>query len=248
MSRERKGRPAQAPIAVPPALVASPSRPAPRMIVVAGMGRDGGLAALRAAAQWAVLLARRVALSECFASADNGDSMAPAGTSDLVLPRVRVCCAPERLALMRADVVAAVLEQVRRHERSADLLLVRVPLGERLGLMRAVFLGRALVLPLDETTVGDAVELSRDVVQSFSDVTLWPYAEGSRLLRRFTEALRSELPGTRALPFDPSRLDLAPALESLPGPPEEGFLSAVLLPAAAGVPPELLRFDSLPLS
>ena len=226
----------------------TPIRPGPRMIVVAGMGRDGGLAALRAAAQWAVLLARRVVLSDCFDSAEEGADGRPPPGSDLSLSRVRVCCTAERLALMRADVVVAVLEQLKRHERSADLLLVRAPLRERIGLMRAAFLGRALVVPLDETTVGDAVALSRDLLQSLPELALWPWSETPRLLRRYTEALRSELPGARALPFDPARLDLAPVLDGLPGPPEEGFLGALVLPTAAGVPPELLRFDSLPLA
>jgi hypothetical protein len=218
------------------------------MIVVAGMGRDDGLAALRAAAQWAVLLARRVVVSDCFDAHEAHDTARTSPGIELSLPRVRVCCTPERLALMRADVVATVLEQLRRHERTADLLLVRAPLRERLGLIRAAFLGRALVLPLDETTVGDAIELACDLSRSLSDVALWPWSESPRLLRRYAEALHSELPGARALPFDPARLDLAPVLDGLPGPPEEGFLGALLLPAAADVPPELLRFDSLPLA
>ena len=216
------------------------------MIVVAGMGPDGGAAALRSAAQWAGLLGRRVAISDCTVPAGPADDLARQAGCEPGLPRARLSCAPDRLAFMRADVVAAVLDRLRRHERSSNLLLLRVPLRERVSLMRAVFLGRGLVLPLDDSEAGlhDAVELSRDVVQSFSEVTLWPFSDDSRALRHYADAMR-EIGETRVLPFDPGKLDLARALDALPAPPEEGFLTALLLPARADVPAELLRFDTL---
>ena len=221
------------------------------MIVVAGMGPDGGAAALRSAAQWALLLGRRVAISDCCAAAGPADPAPRAADPEPAsgLPRARLGCPPDRLAAMRADVVAAVLDRLRRHERSSDLLLLRVPLRERVALMRAVFLGRGLVLPLDDSEAGqrEAVELARDIVRSFSEVALWPYSESGRVLARCMIELR-ELGRERIVPFDPGRLDLVRALEALPGPPEEGFVAATLLPAPADVPAELLRFDSLELS
>ena len=219
------------------------------MIVVAGTGADGGGAALRSAAQWALLLGRRVAIADCCAGAGGAESPPRTADAEPGLRRARLSCPPDRLAAMRADVVAAVLDRLRRHERSSDLLLFRVPLRERVALMRAVFLGRGLVLPLDDSESGlrDAVDLALDVVRSFSDVALWPYSDSARVLARFGDEQRA-IDGERVVPFDPGRLDLERALDGLPGPPDEGFVAATLLPAPADVPAELLRFDSLELA
>jgi hypothetical protein len=222
------------------------SRPR-RMLAVAELGTPLGGAALRAAAQWAALLGRRPAATELSCGPAPQPSTEPsAAESEIAV--VRVPCKLGRLQREPAEVLLALLDRLRRHELASDLCLVRIPLDQRRALLRAAFLGGALVVPVEEAErpFRQALELSRELVEGFHEVAIWPYARSPRILERFLAVASQEL-RSRATPFDPGRLDIGEALGGLREPPREGFLVGLLAPEPAELPPELLQADSIRL-
>jgi hypothetical protein len=152
----------------------------------------------------------------------------------------------DRLRLESASVVLALLERLRRHEFTSDLTIVRIPVRQRLALMRAAFLSGALIVPIDESESGfeEALEVSREVLDNFLEVSIWPFATSPRCLTRFLSALRGSS-DARVTPYDPGRLDLASALCGMAAAPPEGFLVGLLAPEPAELPTDLLRLDSV---
>jgi hypothetical protein len=222
-----------------------------RMLVVAGLGADGGDAALRSAGLWAAQLGRRPAVVELSWS---DPSRGKTGTqthgpvSETRVPVARISCGPERLKEEAPEVVAAVVERLRRHEAASDLLLIRSPARYRMALMRAAFLAGGLVLPLDESdaTLDEAFRISREALESFLELPIWPFAAAPTPLDRYLSMAQDFLKVTPT-PFDPARLDLGAALEALAAPPEEGFLTALLAPGSPAPPAELIQIGSMRL-
>jgi hypothetical protein len=140
-----------------------------RMLVIAALGADEGRAALIAAARWGLGSGRRPAALDlgCGSVAPEGGAREGGGGAiEPDAPRLPLACVPcglERLGLERAEIVAELLERLRRHEWACDLLLVRIPPRSRVLLMQAAFLAGGLVLPLDDsdTVLREAFSLSR---------------------------------------------------------------------------------------
>lgn len=228
--------------------------PAPaerRMLVIAGLGADGGDAALRSAGLWARQLGRRPAVvelswSESARRDGAGETRGP--VSETRIPVARISCGPERLKEEAPEVVAAVVDRLRRHEAAADLLLVRTPARFRMALMRAAFLAGGLVVPLDDSdaTLDEAFRISREALESFLELPIWPFAAAPAILDRYVSMAQDFLKVTPT-PFDPARLDFNAALDVLSVPPEEGFLTALLAPGSPAPPAELIQIGSMRL-
>jgi hypothetical protein len=231
--------------------VAPTGSSAGRMLVIAGLGTDGGDAALRSAGLWATQLGRRPAVVELSWSAPvepgaREEVREPA--SGTRVPVARIPCGPERLKEEAPEVVAAVVERMRRHESASDLLLVRTPGRYRMTLMRAAFLAGGMIVPLDdsEATLDEAFRISREALESFLELSIWPFAAAPAALDRYLGMMLDFLK-VRPTPFDPARLDFGAALETLSPPPEEGFLTALLAPGSPAPPAELIQIDSMRL-
>jgi hypothetical protein len=222
-----------------------------RLLVIAGLGVDAGGAALRSAGLWATRLGRHPAVFELGRSerrqSEGGESIRELPRGPRV-PVARVPCGPERLKEEPPEVVLAVMERLRRHESASDLLLVRIPASHRMTLMRAAFLAGGLVLPLDDSdeTLDAAFRISREALESFLELSIWPFATTPATLDRYL-AMTLDFLKVRPTPFDPARLDLGNALETLSPAPEEGFLTALLAPGSPALPAELIQIDSMPL-
>lgn len=220
------------------------------MLVIAALGPDEGRAALREVARWALRNGRHPAALElgCGAPAPAGPT-APDASSSAGAPGVpwaSVPCGPERIRAEPSEVIAEFLERLRRHETASDLLIVRIPPRSRMILMRAALLAGGIILPLDdsEDVLHEAYRLSREVMENFIDLALWPVTTRPRALERYLAIMRDFL-GIRPRPFemaeDPAILD------DLPGAPEEGFIAAMLSPDDASPPSPLLQTGFLPV-
>jgi hypothetical protein len=242
-----------APSAIAPAVVPASLR---RMQVIAALGPDEGRAALRAVARWGVRHGRRPAALDlgCGArapgdtrspgpAAPRGDTVKPAGSG---VPWASLPCGPERMRAEPPEVIAALLARLRHHETAADLLIVRIPPRPRMTLMRAALLAGGVILPLDdsEEVQQEACRLSREVVENFIDLTLWPVTEHPRALERYLATMRDFL-GTEPRPLE---MSTGPAiLDNLPGAPEEGFIAALLCLDGVSPPSPLLHAGMLRL-
>jgi hypothetical protein len=222
-----------------------------RMLVIAGLGEDGGDAALRSAGLWATQFGRQPAVVELSWSDPprSGEREGTRGSaSGTRIPVARIPCGPERLKEESPEVVAAVVERLRRHESASNLLLVRTPGRYRMTLMRAAFLAGGMVVPLDDSdeTLDAAFRISRETLESFLELAVWPFATTPTALDRYLRMMLDFLKVTPT-PFDPTRLELAAVLETLSTPPEEGFLTALLAPGSPSPPDELIQIGSMRL-
>jgi len=222
-----------------------------RMLVIAGLGKDGGDAALRSAGLWATQLGRRPAVVELsWSDPQTADERVETrgAASGTRVPVARIPCGPERLKEESPEVVAAVVERLRRHESTSNLLLVRTPGRYRMTLMRAAFLAGGMVVPLDDSdeTLDAAFRISREALESFLELAIWPFAAAPTALDRYLKMMLDFLKA-RPTPFDPARLDFGAALESLSAPPDEGFLTALLAPGSPAPPAELIQIGSMRL-
>lgn len=222
-----------------------------RMLTVAALGVGQGDVALQSAGQWATVLGKLPSITD-FCSREHrvsdcsGDEQTPIG--DGRVSRASLPCAPERIRGLPVEVALAVFEELRRHESASDLLIVRIPVRERRTLMRATLLSGAVVVPLEESEADfhEAVEISREILRSFLEISIWPFSSSPRRMERYLATIHEQC-STRIVPFDPGHLDLATALDDLPDPPKEGFLSGLLAPRPTSLPAELLRIDSVTL-
>jgi hypothetical protein len=220
------------------------------MLAVAGLAGVGESPVLRCAAQWAAVLGRRPSITDlsCPEGGPGGleDPDARVAAGDVCVPRARVPCGPERIRREPAETALALLHRLRRHEASSDLVIVGIPARERPALMRAAFLAGAIVVPVGESeaALDEALEITREVLQSFHEVTVWPFSTCGIAMERYLRMAR-EHDAARVLPFDPGHRDLAAAFEELREPPPEGFLVGLLAPEPAMLSEELLRFDSI---
>jgi len=125
-------------------------------------------------------------------------------------------------------------------------VIVGIPAHERLALMRAAFLSRAVVVPVGESdaALDEALEITREVLQSFLEVEVWPFSTCAGALDRYLRMSR-EHDAARVLPFDPGHRDLAAAFDGLRAPPPEGFLVGLLAPEPVSLSADLLRFDTV---
>jgi hypothetical protein len=221
------------------------------MLTVAALGTDRGDAALRAAGQWALVLGRHPTFADLGGLEQGvperpGDEPAPDGEGRV--GRASLPCDPERIRALPVEIALAFFERLRRHESASDLLIVRIPVSERLALMRAAFLSGTVVVPFEESEADhhEAVRVSREILESFHEISVWPYASSPRGLERYLAAI-GDRGGARIAPFGPENLDLAASIDGLREPPREGFLVGLLAPEPATLPSELLRMDSVVL-
>lgn len=222
-----------------------------RMLVIAGLGEDRGRAALRAAARWGIRIGKRPAVVElaCGESAPHRERRTgPPATDKPRLPFASLPYGPERLRAEAPEVIVELLERLRRHESACDLLLVRIPARRRMVLMRAALLAGGIIVPLDESgnVLHEALHLSREIVESFLDLVLWPFSSRPRELGRYMEMMR-DFVGIQPRPFEEAMEEGASALDGLQGAPEEGFLAAILAPDEDRPPSRLLQTGYLRL-
>jgi hypothetical protein len=239
----------------PLAVAATEKRPstepaARRMLVVAGLGPDEGDETRRTLARWALGLGRRPAALDigCAepASSQPVESMGrPGGTG---IPLLSLPCAPERLKDESPEVLACLLERLRRHESSADFLLVRVSPACHMSLMRAALLAGGLVVPVTNSyeLLYQAFQLARQALESFLDLALWPHSPDPVPVARF-QAMVREVLSEQIDPLPEDAEAAAGALGRLAAPPEAGFLPSLIDSDTPGPPAELLRAGSLSL-
>jgi hypothetical protein len=221
------------------------------MIVVAALGSDAGDVARRSIARWALSLGRHPAALDIGCGEDPSHPSAAVDLSPVDaphIPLVELPSAPERLKDEPAEVLAAVLDRLRRHESAADLLVVRISPRCRMALMRAAFLGGGLVVPVEDSydVLYEAFQLSRETLENFIDLQVWPLPRDESALRRYQAMMREVLDtetGHLEEPGDPG----AALLEGLAAPPEEGFLVSLIDPETPNPPAQLLRIGSLPV-
>jgi hypothetical protein len=221
------------------------------MLAVAGLGADRGTAAVRSAAQWAVVLGRHPSITDLACDDPEVAALGGEGRTQAAenrVPLARFPCGPDRIRHEPADVALALLLKLRRHESASDFVIVRVPARDRLSLMRAAFLSGALVVPFDESDaeVDEALEITREVLRNFLEVSVWPYSSSPRCMERYLDTARGH-DHARVAPFDPGQRDLAAAFERLRDSPREGFLVGLLAPEPATLSAGLLRIDSVVL-
>jgi len=230
---------------------AAPVDPARRRTaVVAGLGEDGGLAAVKAMAAWAARGGRRPAVLDLGSGEPTAQGASPwpghASTAGRRIPLARIPRELERLRHEPAEVLSAIVERLHRHESDADLLIVRIPAAQRMVLMRAAFLAGGIVIPVDraEGAPGKAFRLSREVSESFPDLPIWPAPLDRTALDRYLRMMRDFL---RMAPqaLDMESAEIEPFLQRLAAPPEEGFVAALLTPDTAPPPPEILEMGWL---
>jgi len=225
-----------------------------RMLVIAALGAEEGRAALRAAARWGFSEGRRPAALElgCGSLVPQGEAREARGDplqpDAPRLPLACVPCGPERLGLEPPEIVAGLLERLRRHESASDLLLVRIPPRSRALLMQAAFLAGGLILPLDDSdaVLHEAFGLSLEVAETFVDLALWPFSERPRAVERYL-AMMQEFQGVRPRSLDAELAEGSAFLDKLPGAPEEGFLPALLTSDPSPPPGQLLQTGFLQL-
>lgn len=258
LARERGSypEPTRRPMRKRPTVQEAPAAPsvAPaerRMLVIAALGADGGAEASRRVVRWALEAGRHPAVVDI----GNPDGLASLGNpADSIpanghrVPLANLPATPESLKDQPAEILAALLERLRRHESSADLLVVRVAPDHRMALMRAAFLAGGLVLPVENCpeVLHEALRLSRELLENFLDVTLWPFPSEPEALDRYRTLMQEFLGAdTVALDLDPAQA--AETLGSFPGPPQEGFLVSLVDPDTPSPPAQLLQFGTLRL-
>lgn len=227
-----------------------------RMLVIAGLGADEGRTALRAVAGWGLRNGKRPAALElaCGAPAPETDAPETDTPDDRPapdtprLPLASLPSGPERLQVESPEVVAEVLERLRRYESASDLLLVRIPPRHRMVLMRAALLAGGIILPLDDSdsVLHEAFGLSREVMENFVDLALWPFSDRPQALERYL-AMMQDFLGAHPRALDARMAEGAAFLDALPGAPEEGFLAALLAPDETPPPARLLQTGFLRL-
>jgi hypothetical protein len=222
-----------------------------RMLVVAALGADGGAAVARELVRWALDAGRHPAVVDIGNPEEPAALIDPPGVLPAGGPRVALAqlpTPPESLKDQPAEVLAALLERLRRHEAASDLLVVRVDPRFRRALMRAAFLAGGLVLPLAERpdTLHEALRLSRELLGSFLDVALWPVSSEPDAIDRF-RALMLEFLGAETSPPELDPALAASFVETIPGPPDEGFLVSLIDPDTPSPPAQLMRLGTLTL-
>lgn len=200
-----------------------------RMLVIAGTSSGMAADSIRAVVNWALSNSRLPAVLDLEVGAEGGKPEVSAEPDRAGVPLAVVPCGLERLQAERPEIVAPVLERLRRHEVESDLLVVHIPVRYRMVLVRAAFLAGGLVVPLDGTEAGlsRAYGLTREIQQSFHEIRIWPLPVDRAALEKFSSMTRDFL-GIEAVPLGERSEKPAGLLEGLPGPPEEGFLTAVL--------------------
>jgi hypothetical protein len=236
LSRERGARSSPENVSVSPIAPVPPEPrhgPAPRrMLVVAGLGPTSGLDALQALARWGVQEGHKVAVVDfdpapLDQAQENKSVSAPAAR--IAVPLASVPCGLDGLRHGDPGCVAAVADRLRCHESAADLLLVRIPAGDRQALAKAAFLAGGLILPLDggDGAVHAAFRLSREMSESFPGISLVPYSSDPRAIDLYAEMARDFL-GVAAESLEGEGAPADEILGSLSAAPEEGFLAALL--------------------
>lgn len=217
-----------------------------RVIVVASLGADGGGAAFRAACRWARHAGRRVAALDLDGDAGMGDRADAPRPPGEVVAIARVPAGPERIRAAPPAQQAAVLERLRRHEETAEVLVARVPPRPRLALMRAAFLAGGMIVPVDDSdgTISEAFAVSRESKESFLDLVLHPYARDREAMRRYLEIMR-QFVGAEPRPIDFDVEDLTAFLSRLAPPPAGGFTTALLAPDTPAPPAGLLEIGTI---
>jgi hypothetical protein len=211
------------------------------MLVIAALGPGEGADARASLAREALRTGRRPAALD-IGCAETGTPMQ--SSDGLSIPLASVPCGPDRLKGEPAEVIAALMQRLRRHEAAADLLLVRIPPEYRMTLMRGAFLAGGLVLPLEDSNGGlhEALRLSREAAENFMGLPVWPHSGEAATLERY-QSMTQEFLELEAAPFDAS----SEALDKLNRPPEEGFLAAMLAAESSKPPQRLLQLSSLKL-
>jgi hypothetical protein len=160
------------------------------------------------------------------------------------IPWVGLPLAPERLKLESPEAQSAVLSGLRRHEAGVDVLLVRVSSRCSKTLMRAAFLAGGLVVPLEDTydEIYRAYQISRELLESFLDLALWPAPLDAGALERYQAMMRGVLDSIPAPLGNGEGPDSI--LARLAAPPEEGFLVSLVDPDAPPPAAPMLRTGS----
>jgi len=222
-----------------------------RMLVVAALGSDAGAGVLRQLARWALDAGRHPAVLDIGNS--NGLELLGSGTEPVPDSRGRVPLANlpstlENLKDQPAEILAASLERLRRHESLSDLLLVRVPPDYRMALMRAAFLAGGLVVPVEDSpeVLHEALRISRELAESFLDVALWPFPCDAAALERY-RTLMFEFLGAETTSPDLEPARAGDVLNRLSAPPREGFLVSLIDPDTPSPPAQLLQIGTLRL-
>lgn len=220
-----------------------------RMLVIAALGSDGGDSARRSIVRWALRQGRHPAALDIGCVEELQDP-ATLGDPDPVdgprIPLVNLPSAPERLRDEPAELLVAMLDRLRRHEAASDLLVVRIAPRFRMALMRAVLLGGGLVVPLENTyeVLYEAFRLSREVLEGFLDLTVWPLARDRVALERY-QALVREVMGEDLPTLEQTDESEGALLGRLAAAPAGGFLVSLVDPDTAGPPSQLLQTGSL---
>jgi hypothetical protein len=231
--------------------VAAPDPATRRMVVVAALGADEGDWARRSIARWWLSHGRRAALVDIgceTAPADPAACPDPVAAERPRVPLVRLPAAPERLRDQPAELLAALLDRLRRHECSTDLIVTRIAPRFRMALMRAAFLAGGLVVPIENRydVLYEAFRISREALESFLDLSLWPLPRDETSLRRFQAMMRDVL-DVDAAPLNERDEPAAGLIDRLAAPPEEGFLVSLVDPDTPAPPAQLLQIGSLTL-
>lgn len=221
-----------------------------RMLAIAGLGPARGSDALAALARRGVEGGLKVAAVDLDPDAFAEGSGRPRGPAvGVQVPLASVPCGLEGLRREGPGALSAVTERLRAHEASADLLLVRIPAGDRRALARAAFLSGGLIVPLDggDAVVHAAFRLARETLESLPGVSLVPFASDPRAIDLFTSMLRDFLGvAAESFDFDAEGAGVDDVLGSLAAPPDEGFLPALIDAGESAAPgPRLLEMGSL---
>lgn len=243
---KERPRPAER-IAVEPGL--EPARR--RMLVIAGLGSDEGCDARRFAALWGLQNGRHPAALDIacgdgpFERQAGHDSARAAGPS---VPLASIPCGLERLREEPSEGLAALLERLRRHETAADLLIVRISPRHKMALMRAAFLAGGLILPVENTysVLYEAFQLSREALENFLDLALWPFPRDEAALLRYQSMMRDFL-DVEPAPFEHAGESSSAPLDRLSPAPDEGFLVSLVDPETTAPPAQLMRVGALQL-
>jgi hypothetical protein len=198
------------------------------MLALAALGDDEGRGALRSITLWAIAQGRHPAVLDLCGEEAAGTGTAPAqGGHDI--PLASIPGGVEQLRARSDGARTAVLEQLRRQEAAADLLIVRIPPGHRFTLMQAAFITGGLVVPLDgsDEALHEAWNALREIRECFEGVAVWPYPSTRDGLDRFRGMARGFL-DLDVQPLDVEDPEAVAILDRLSPPPEEGFVAALL--------------------